>query len=155
MIRRRTFISRYGKPRATRARTGNEIRALRQSCTCAAGHKHDLRLDARCCDDLHLRQRAGEIRGLRTQVTHALYVGASGSYCDCHGIVIPPHLVKAERVRAVRLDFQFEERTAPRKWEVRYGDAKGWIDTGSAQYLAYKIFAILHGQEIQLYRKSR
>ena len=45
-----------------------------RSCTCHQGHLHDSRFEAGYCDDLHLLQRAGEIKGIKNQVTYDLKV---------------------------------------------------------------------------------
>jgi hypothetical protein len=110
---------------------------------------------------LRLLERAGEIRNLRLQVTHQLYVGDGLSQCSCQWPKGKEMPIGMMRVYSPRLDFEFEERAsgivAGGQVERRlvYADAKGWMDPESKQYLGYKLFAAIHGQEIRLLRTPR
>ena len=44
------------------------------SCWCAQGHIHDSRAEARYCNILQLRKKAGDIKSFRNQVTFPLIV---------------------------------------------------------------------------------
>lgn len=54
-------ISMFGLPRS------RETKWKAKRCGCRAGHLHDSRAEARRCDELHLMQRGGVIRGLVVQ----------------------------------------------------------------------------------------
>ena len=154
MIRRRAQIKRSAVTRqlSWMAKTGTQLRSsLTKSCTCAQGHKHDSRMEAGTCDDLHLLERAGRVQNIQRQVTHQLYARADGGWCSCMGEL--PGGSKWCRIYAPRLDFEFDELVSGGVWAHIYADTKGWVNRHSGQYVAYKLFAALHEQEIRLYKK--
>lgn len=126
-----------------------------------AGQSFASKLEQSVYADLLLLEKAGEIRGLRREVTHQLYAGSGHAWCACqYSEAAYDHSV---RIYAPRLDFQFEEKQAIRaphsvnyeksiRWQLIFADAKGFQD--AKQIMGYKLFSAIHGQEIRLYRKG-
>jgi hypothetical protein len=156
------WLSRQSDQTVAEPKSGVALRSsLVESCTCSQGHLHDSRLEARTCDDLHLLERGGQIREIERQITHGLYVGEGVSACTCSRPKGEPMPKGLEKIYSPRLDFQFLEAFTndtphgPPIWLLVYADAKGWSDRRSAQFLAYKLFAAIHGQAIRLYKRSK
>ena len=143
----------------------NKFGAVRT--VCAAGHHHASKLESAWCAALSLLEKGGAIRGLRQQVQHTLYLQggkimntrAPGiqiytcmlGWCSCFGKDGRPMPPGFTRIRAIIPDFEFEEKDKlTGEWQIVTADAKGAQQ--EVQAMAYKLFALLHGREVRLYK---
>lgn len=139
-------------------RQKNKFGAVRSKCQ--LGHYHPSKLESAWCAALVTQERGRAIRNLKFQVTHTLYLcplagvksGVIG-YCSCQGdkhAAAPPG---CQRFRGIRPDFEFEEAVDAdwKDWHIVTADAKGAGQ--EAQMLAYKIFELIHGRPVRLFRR--
>lgn len=147
-------------------RSQNKFGAVRSVCN--LGHHHASKLESAWCQSLQLLEKGGAIRGLRQQVTHTLYLAPVATvpfdmgkqkykilngWCSCFGDKQARAPEGFERFRAIRPDFEYEEAVSAdwHDWIVITADAKGAGQ--EAQMLAYKIFELIHGRPVRLFRR--
>lgn len=109
------------------------------------------RLEGNCWAVLRLLERGGVIRDLRRQVRHQQYGGPSGMTCLCllGGAKAPAGFAK---LRSVVPDFDY---VVAETGKAETADAKGWLDPGGAQAVGYRLFRVIHGREIRLFKKVK
>jgi hypothetical protein len=126
------------------------------------------------CESLQVREKAGEIRNLRFQVTHTLYLAESianvpgsgraviSGWCSCFGDRQATAPAGFKRFRAIRPDFEYEEcflkvadsngKDRVQMWAPITADAKG--AEHEAQHMAYQVFEFIHGRPVHLFKKE-
>lgn len=150
MIRRttpikRSFADRYGPARA------NRYGSVAKKTICSLGHRHPSELENSWCEALQLLERGKVISDLRFQVRHNLYLKAFNppailGWCSCFGMKNQPAPEGFRKFRGIVPDFEYCERG-----ELHTVEAKG--KEFEEQQLAYFIFSLIHGREVELRKR--
>lgn len=99
---------------------------------CNLNHKHDSKLEAKRCGELHMLQKAKKIRGLKIEPRYFIHVNDQ-HICD----VVP--------------DFKYEEIGDDGYLNLIIEDAKGFL-TDDAR-IKYKLIEAVYGIPVRIIRK--